>query len=242
MYKYNEIANTLKERIVDGEYPENSLMPKMETFMYEFKTSRVTVRKAIQLLIDEGIVYTEQGSGTYVCGNLRHDEPLPTTLAGSLGTTYQRTEPVSSQVLRFDIRFPSEKERTLLQLSDNSPVYDIKRIRLAGNRALSIESSIMPYELVPGISKDVLKKSIYNYIRNELHLIIGTAQRVILASKADKLDVKTFKIKLGDPVLETNQLVFLDDGRPFDLSKTRYPYANGDIVANITEKAEIIEK
>lgn len=242
MYKYNEIANTLKERIVNGEYPENSLMPKMETFTHEFKTSRVTVRKAIQRLIDEGIIYTRQGSGTYVYGHLRHDETIQSSLASSLGTTYQRTIPVSSKILRFDVRFPSENERTLLELTENSPVYDIKRIRLAEDRPLSIESSIMPYSLIPGISRDILEHSIYHYIRHELHLNIGSAQRVILASKAGKLDVQTFKIELGAPVLESNQLVFLGNGRPFDLSKTRYPYASGNVLANITEKAKINER
>ncbi|MNN55447.1 HTH-type transcriptional regulator GmuR [compost metagenome] len=91
----------------------------------------------------------------------------------------------------------------------------------------------MPLKIVTGLDEDILKGSIYNYIKSELNLIISAAQRVIIASKADEDDMKAFGLELGEPVLEVNQVVFLDDGRPFDVSKTRYPYTSGRIVAGI---------
>lgn len=232
MYKYEEIADTLKERIVNGDYPEGAVMPKLENLAHEFHTSRITVRKAVQRLIDEGLVYTQRGSGTFVDAHLKQDEPVDSALASMLGTSHQRTKPVTSRVLRFDVRFPTANEQQLLQVAENEPVYDIKRIRLAEDHAVSIESSVMPFSLIPGITRDTLARSVYDYIRNELSLTIGTAQRVILASKADELDAKTFGIAVGDPVLESNQLVALADGRPFDLSKTRYSYESGQIITN----------
>ena len=56
MPKYKEIALALKERIVEGKYQEGSKLPEQESLAREFKTSCVTIRKAIQLLIDEGLV------------------------------------------------------------------------------------------------------------------------------------------------------------------------------------------
>ncbi len=49
MPKYKEIALALKERIVEGKYQEGSKLPEQESLAREFKTSRVTIRKAIQL-------------------------------------------------------------------------------------------------------------------------------------------------------------------------------------------------
>jgi len=78
-----------------------------------------------------------------------------------------------------------------------------------------------------------LRVSVYNHIRNELGLTISASQRTIIASKADMLDSTEFGLEAGGPILEVNQLVFFDDGTPFDISKTRYPYTSGMIVADI---------
>ena len=51
MPKYKEIALALKERIVEGKYQEGSKLPEQESLAREFKTSCVTIRKAIQLLL-----------------------------------------------------------------------------------------------------------------------------------------------------------------------------------------------
>lgn len=69
MPKYKEIAIALKKKIVEGEFKEGELLPDQETLAKMYQTSRVTVRKAIQLLIDEGLLYTRRGSGTYVRTN-----------------------------------------------------------------------------------------------------------------------------------------------------------------------------
>ena len=53
MPKYKEIAIALKKKIVEGEFKEGELLPDQETLAKMYQTSRVTVRKAIQLLIDE---------------------------------------------------------------------------------------------------------------------------------------------------------------------------------------------
>ena len=73
MPKYKEIAIALKKKIVEGEFKEGELLPDQETLAKMYQTSRVTVRKAIQLLIDEGLLYTRRGSGTYVRTNIKQN-------------------------------------------------------------------------------------------------------------------------------------------------------------------------
>lgn len=233
MPKYKEIAMALKEKIIEGDYQEGELLPDQETLAKTYQTSRVTVRKAIQLLIDEGLLYTRRGSGTYVRNNIKKNNKNVTQINSVFGTSLQEGAEVTSKILRFDVRFPTTYEYEALKIKHTDPVYDIKRVRYVDQEARSIESSIMPLKYIKDLDEEILKGSIYNYIRDELGYTISAAQRVIIASKANELDSQEFGIEVGDPILETNQVVFFDDGTPFDLSKTRYPYTSGKIVADI---------
>ncbi|MGC6770027.1 GntR family transcriptional regulator [Enterococcus sp. LJL51] len=233
MPKYKEIAIALKKKIVEGDFKESELLPDQETLAKSYNTSRVTVRKAIQLLIDEGLLYTRRGSGTYVRNNIKKNNKNVTQINSVFGTSVQEGVAVTSKIIRFDVRFPTPYESEELKIKTTDPVYDIKRVRYVNNEARSIETSIMPLKYIKDLDEKILMGSIYNYIRDELGYIISAAQRVIIASKANDLDSKEFNIEVGDPILETNQVVFFDDGTPFDLSETRYPYTSGKIVADI---------
>jgi len=229
---YKEIALILRDRIIEGEYSEGDVLPDQESLAIEFKTSRITIRKAIQLLIDEGLLYTRRGSGTYVKNNIKRNENV-TQFNTNFGTTQQEKAEVTSKILGFDVRFPKEHEMELLRIDKCDPVYEIQRVRYVDGQAKSIENSVMPLNLVHGLNEEILRVSVYNHIRNELGLTISASQRTIIASKADMLDSTEFGLEAGEPILEVNQLVFFDDGTPFDISKTRYPYTSGMIVADI---------
>ncbi len=233
MPKYKEIAMALKEKIIEGDYKEGELLPDQETLAKSYQTSRVTVRKAIQLLIDEGLLYTRRGSGTYVRNNIKKNNKNVTQINSVFGTSLQEGAEVTSKILRFEVRFPTTYEYEALKIKHTDPVYDIKRVRYVDQEARSIESSIMPLKYIKDLDEEILMGSIYNYIRDKLGYVISAAQRVIIASKANELDSQEFGIDVGEPILETNQVVFFDDGTPFDLSKTRYPYTSGKIVADI---------
>ena len=233
MPRYKEIAIALKKKIVEGDFNEGELLPDQESLAKIYNTSRVTVRKAIQLLIDEGLLYTRRGSGTYVRTNIKKNITDVTQMNSVFGTSIQEGVEVTSKILRFEVRFPTDYEFETLKIKRTDPVYDIKRVRYVKEEARSIETSIMPLKYIKDLDENILKSSIYNYIREKLGYVISAAQRVIIASKANELDSEEFGIEVGDPILETNQVVFFDDGTPFDLSKTRYPYTSGKIVADI---------
>lgn len=62
--KYVIIANDLKEKILNGEYAHNSLIPTEHQIMNRWKVSRHTVRKSLKVLADDDLIYTIKGSGT----------------------------------------------------------------------------------------------------------------------------------------------------------------------------------
>lgn len=89
----------------------------------------------------------------------------------------------------------------------------------------------MPVKRVPGITLEILHKSVYSYIQNELG---KTRQRwsVITAEKSDAYDMKYLDCKQDDPVLCVQQKAYLEDGRPFELSESRNRYDRGALTVN----------
>ena len=69
MTKYEQIADVLRDRIERNIYPKDSLLPNQTEFVEEFKVSRVTIKKAINILVMEGLVYSQRGLGTRVLKN-----------------------------------------------------------------------------------------------------------------------------------------------------------------------------
>lgn len=65
-YKYEAIATSLRQDIKTGKYAPGELMPDQNKLATTFDTTRITIHKAIQLLIIEGMVYSKRGAGTFV--------------------------------------------------------------------------------------------------------------------------------------------------------------------------------
>ena len=74
MTKYEMISNTIRQRIRDGVYPEDTLIPDQVTLSKEFKVSRMTVKKAMDILEVEGLILRKRGAGTTVRKNALQDD------------------------------------------------------------------------------------------------------------------------------------------------------------------------
>jgi GntR family transcriptional regulator len=97
----------------------------------------------------------------------------------------------------------------------------------------------MPIHVIPGITEEVLAGSIYDYIETRLKLGIGAANRMIGADKPNKDDEEYLRCQIDDPVLEVDQVVFLDNGVAFEYSQTRRRYDKGHIVmVNLNKKKD----
>lgn len=229
MKKYQEIFQDLTKQISNGEYPPLSKLPDQQELASEYGTSRVTIQKVINMLKHEGLVTTKRGKGTFVNSNgqngFKQNAGNYVGLTKWLGSHHE----LSSEIISFQVRLPDETEIEKLSITENDPVYDIIRLRRVDKKPFSLEYTVMPWTMIPGITQDTLKTSIYAHITEKLSLPIGQAFRRIRADKADSYDIMYLKVDKYDPILELDQVVCFENGRPFEYSQTRYSYKNGEI-------------
>lgn len=223
--KYLKVARILQKRIEDGVYKTQAPLPNQKTLADELQVSRLTVKKALDGLQRKGLVYKESGLGTFVIGPVpiqdKFDSPANafSGLANLLGS-----DEVTSDIIEFNVEFPSEDIQHYLKLKSSDPVYNIRRLRRLEGKPLILEHTFMPVHLVPNLTEDILHNSIYNYLHHDLKLKFGVAYRKIKAAKADDWDQKYLKAKKDDPILELEQIVWLNNGQPVEYSTSRNRY------------------
>lgn len=225
MTKYVEIANDIERKVISNQYKHK--LPSESELARNYKTSRVVVSRALKVLVAKDILRVIQGSGIYIKKkNSQFPEMIETSAAEHDGFYFSMRGKgiITSNVISFTIRKPEKDEMEKLKLAADDDVYDIIRQRLIDGKPGKLEYTVMPVKVIPGITLEVMHKSIYDYIRNGLHLEIGKANRIIVADKVDAYDQDYLDCKPTDAVLAVHQLAYLKDGRPFEISETRDRY------------------
>lgn len=192
--KYEEIADTLRERIKNNTYPVNTLLPNQTDLVKEFNASRMTIKKAIGLLIMEGLIYSQRGAGTKILNRSFWDKDTSpfTEYDGLSKQMNERHQTLESQVIVFEVTFPTEEVQERLSISKEQPVYKIIRLRILESQPFVLEHTYMPCDLVPGLTTNILKGSIYSFLKEQLSLQFAGAYRNIQADKSTHYDLVQF--------------------------------------------------
>lgn len=225
MSKYEEIAGIIRKRISDGTYPIDSHIPTQSDLAAEFQVSRMTVKKAIELLTIEGLIFSKQGNGTKVLNSSfwdRDDAHFRLNVYNGLSRDMRDSnKELKSEIIEFAVEFPSREVAQRLQLESASPVYKIIRLRLVDGEPYVLEHTFMPVDLVPGLDEGVLTNSIYAFLLEKLGLKFAGSYRHITAEKPDHYDIECLNCQNNDPILQVEQVVYLENGRPVEYSRSR---------------------
>ncbi len=186
--KYKKIYEELKEAINDGEYGPGAKLPDELSLCQIYDCSRMTVKKALDLLVQEGEIFRKQGQGSFVLNKQMVNDPYQIEEIPVGGFDRARSHLAKSRILEFKLSFASSDVAQALHLKENDPVYDILRLRLYDGEPTVIEHTFMPVNLIPGINEDVLNHSIYHYIEHDLNLKIASAQQTNRADVSNDLD------------------------------------------------------
>lgn len=232
MSRYREIANNIEKDIIEKKYVKK--LPEQFELAQQYKTSRVTIVHALKILSQKKLIKTVKGHGTFILSKSIPNIFLNSGVAENDGFTHHvgGGAVLKSNVIAFNIRKPTNEEMIALNIEKDDDVYDIIRQRILNNQPAKLEYTVMPVKTIPGITQDVLHKSVYSYIQNTLGLEIGKDDRIISADKSDAYDMRYLNCNPDDPVLCVNQKAYLADGTPFEISESRNRYDRGTLTVN----------
>ena len=223
MQKYNYIAGVVRKKIIDGDYEINQKLPSEKELGAEFSASKLTIKKALDILVSEGLIIKRRGAGTFV-KSLSVDEMERLIIDNQMrGTTaFNPGKTVTSKVLDFSV-IP-EKVSKKLNIAEKSFVYEIYRVRLVEEQPTVMEKMYMPIDLIVGLKKEDIEGSIYEYIEEKLGLTIQSGHRTITVRKVTDFEAEELNLEQGDPVAVAEQTGYLSTGVPFEYSISVHRY------------------
>ena len=225
--KYLQIYHAIREKILSNEYAINQQLPDEITLTKEFNSSRMTVKKALDLLVSEGLIFRKRGQGTFVLsrGTSKRKLIVPERdIKGLTKISEDSHSTVESKIIHFKLEFAAKSIAEKLQIPESSPIYNIFRLRIIDDKPYVLEQTYMSTDLISGITEEVLHRSIYSYIEDTLKLRIASAMKILRASISTETDQKYLHLSPTEPIFEVEQIAYLDNGTPFEYSISRHRY------------------
>ncbi len=198
--KYYILKQRLIEKIDQEEFKANELIPSERELIQMYDVSRITVRKAIDELVNEGYLYKVQGKGTYVKADAYSQDLISITSCTQdivkLGMTPSR-KVISTNVI------PADKKRCHnLELGPNEKVFELERVYYADDEPINHTLTYLPYKICPGIEKyDFSKDSLYKVLEQEYDIKITKAKRSVEAILAKDEIAEYLDVDPGIPIL-----------------------------------------
>lgn len=217
---YIQIHNDIKRAIEAGKWAVGDRIPSERELSRNFDVSRMTLRQAIQTLVDEGILERQVGSGTYVANQKVQEKMSGVTSFTDLMLT-QGKQP-TSKTISYRVMNPSLSEAEKLKLNEDDQVLRMERIRYGDDVPICFEVATVPEKLVDGLSKKEVTSSLYRALEDKKQLSPGKAQQTVSAMSASERIAEYLSIKRGDAILRLRQVTYLQDGTPFEYVRTQY--------------------
>jgi GntR family transcriptional regulator len=211
--RYQEIAQTLRQRVV-AEGPGH-VLPSESDLSSEFGVSRVTVRRALETLRDEGVVESRQGFGWFVAtAPLQQQLGRLDTIESQLQARGLHTE---RQILEF--AFVPAPPHVAAKLHATQ-VLRVKRLNLADRAPFAVVTVWCPAEAGQHLSRrEVEQHPFYELLGVQLRGAVQT----IGAAAADEADAALLEVPTGSPVLRCERLTTTVSGEPILLSEFIFP-------------------
>ena len=225
MTKYMLIANDIRNQIANGLLKANEQLPFEKDICTKYAASKMTAKKALDILVSEGLIVKRRGSGTFVKSISEKDmnKLLITNQFRGLTALYSNHK-VTSDLLKFEVVVSSKNVKDKLSLTNDEFVYNILRVRYVDGNPYVIENTFMPINLILGLKKQHVEESIYSYIEENLKLKVQSSHRTITVRKSNDFEQKHLKLEEGDPVAVVKQVAYLDNGSAFEYSTSVHNY------------------
>ncbi|ADC50611.1 GntR family transcriptional regulator [Alkalihalophilus pseudofirmus OF4] len=230
---YRQIAKQMKEKIHKKAWLEGETIPTEAKLVEMFQASRVTIRQAINLLVNEGLLYKIQGSGTYVKENkIEHNIYSLKSFTEEMNALEKQA---ANKILTFQLIDPPDEIRSRLGIQEGEQVVYVRRLRMIEDKPLVIEDTYMPIKLFPDLSLEVMQGSKYHYIEQTKQFKIKESfQEVLPYMPPDEIrellhldcNIPIIKVQLSstlkdDTVFEYSELYFKSDEYKFTIVATR---------------------
>lgn len=216
---YIRIHDAIKKEIDGGVWEIGQRLPSERDLADDYEVSRMTLRQAITLLVEEGILERRVGSGTYVASHRVQEKMRGTTSFTEIVRSQGKTP--SSQLISYQRKPANETEIQQLQLKATDTVVRMERVRFADNVPLVFEVASIPEKLIQSFNQEDITEHFFQTLTDNGYEI-GKSQQTIYAKNTSERVANYLKVPKNHAVLALTQVSYFTDGRPFEYVHSQY--------------------
>jgi GntR family transcriptional regulator len=225
---YQQLQRAIRQAIETRVLGPDDALPPERDLATDFSVSRITVRKAIDGLVSEGLLMRRQGSGTFVCARVEKNFSKLTSFSEDMRA---RGRNPRSVWLRKSSGTVTPEEALTLRASPGTPVYRFHRIRFADDAPMSLEYATILASCLPSL--EAVESSLYAALERVGNRPVRALQRLrAVLFTAEQAELLAAKEK--DPGLLVERLGFLKDGRAAEFTQSFYRGDTYDFVAELS--------
>lgn len=212
---YLQLTGAIKSAVSEGRLRPGDILPSERLLVDQLSIARGTARKALQLLLEEGVLVRKQGSGTFVAPHVRQSLPLLESFSEMAEATGGKAK---SELVAFVRRPATRDEHKTLELAGaDHEIVELTRLRKINDIAVSLQIAIVPAGLLHSIEH--LGESLYLHLESKGTPVIRAVQH-FSAARAEEGLVKRLHIDRNEPLLLVTRTGFTHDNRPVEYTRT----------------------
>lgn len=214
---YFQLAQAIEAAILGGQLAPGDRFENELALAKRLNLSRPTTRRAIQELVDKGLLVRKRGVGTQVVQSPVHRPVELTSLFDDLARAGQSP---STKLLDYHVGIPTDEVARELNLSDATEVVTIKRLRSTNGEPLALMTNHLPSAIAPD-ADELESQGLYQSLRTRgVH--IRLARQRIGAKAADRDEAQLLDEKYKAPLLTMHRTAFDDSGSVVEFGSHAY--------------------
>jgi GntR family transcriptional regulator len=218
--KYYQLKEIIRDMIEKEELGFGQAIPPERELCERYSVSRMTARQAVMELVNEGLLYREQGRGTFVAeAKVRQGTGRLTSFTQDMR---ERGMEVSSTVLGVEEESAGPVVARMLRIDPGDRIIRVRRVRNADGKPMALETSHLLYGVAKGIlDMDLSERSLYEEL-GKAGVHIAAAEQSYEAVLVNEAESEHLDVPAGSPALLIERVTFDGEDRSFEYVKSLY--------------------
>jgi len=214
---YLQLKESIRSEIVNKKLKSGEKIPTEVELSEKYEISRVTVRKAITELVEEGYLIKKQGKGTFV-SKPKIERKIVHLISFSAACEANGLK-ASSEVIKREIIQPEPEVIQLLQLDPDDLVVYIQRVRYAGENPLMLENNYFPYNKYKFLLNENLDGSLYQTLKEHHIHPSNPGETTLEIVRALEEEAQLLEVPSGEPLFLMKTVIFDQNHQPIHIGK-----------------------
>lgn len=216
MLKYITIQDDLIEKIKSGYFKEGDFLPTEQELCDTYHVSRITIRKALDILAKNNYIIKTKGQGSRVCHfPVSIKSPYLKSFTQEMKENHKE---VSTEIISFNILSATNNIAHKLGIQEGSPIYYYERLRKADNIAMILSCTYMDKNLIDNFSLSDLEMGKFEFAQ-KCNMPIIYSNQIISAIDSDERISSLLEIPVNRPILKIKNFLYSKENQLFDYTE-----------------------